>query len=616
MNPRTPSIDDREPAALFSSRDSPAESPSPRGTTHVPSPHRPLWDALPEKFADPFARSKGHRPLFFRPGPVESLESLTQKSGVFVFVGATGSGPLETALSLQGRTVLLAEPDRDRLRSWMESRRSSNATMPGLCLGGGVGGFDFPLDSLAEHLTEDGCPLFLIQKGMETSHPTYLQRLIQSLEVLYYRKRIFPVESQANSRGLPLRPLKRGLFLDQVRHLYENAPLLARLPGIDLLDGLFRGSPAWLAGAGPDLARMAPLMARDKGRIPIVCIDRALKPLLAAGVEPDLVVIRDTSLTAKRSFSGLDRLENTLLACHALSHCRPEGFGAVLFYGGPESGAPDTPAGGLPEGDPPRLELPDLPGHGSVISNGLSLLRRMGCAKVLLAGVQFASEEPTSMAYAAEAAHGEHQPSGGSVALYPVADARGRTMYATPNYLDSVHWILEHLAMDPVEVVNTTSRTILHGRGVLVDDSLAERPLADAEGTDVEQGVRGVLEQMAACRGWTPGLEAHAAREMLERARAWWEPRVRECEAVSALKGSPGFLPAGEDLTGRFDADQTSYLVQRWPGFSNPHFHECFFDSTDPAARTRGLTHYLHHVRAMAEELLRVAGTALGRLPE
>lgn len=90
------------------------------------------------------------------------------------------------------------------------------------------------------------------------------------------------------------------------RNMFKNLPCLSSLPPIDVWKDFAGGKyPVLLAGAGPsldDILDYIPLLARSHI---IVCVDTALRAILARGVEPDFLVVVDPQYWNSRHIRGL-----------------------------------------------------------------------------------------------------------------------------------------------------------------------------------------------------------------------------------------------------------------------------------------------------------------------
>ena len=84
----------------------------------------------------------------------------------------------------------------------------------------------------------------------------------------------------------------------------RNIPSLAKSYGIKDLRNKFKGMPCVVAGAGPSLNASIPLLKERQGSYVLICVDRALKPLLAAGIVPHIVCASDMDKILVNLFSG------------------------------------------------------------------------------------------------------------------------------------------------------------------------------------------------------------------------------------------------------------------------------------------------------------------------
>ena len=84
-----------------------------------------------------------------------------------------------------------------------------------------------------------------------------------------------------------------------------NLPSIASWPSIQALDGKFAGKPMVIVAPGPSLAANSHLLASLRGKAIICCLSRALKPVIAAGVTPDLIITVDPQ-DLRYHFTGID----------------------------------------------------------------------------------------------------------------------------------------------------------------------------------------------------------------------------------------------------------------------------------------------------------------------
>lgn len=99
------------------------------------------------------------------------------------------------------------------------------------------------------------------------------------------------------------------------RRVLVNIEALIKNPGIDLLDGKFKGKPAIIVSAGPSLDKNVKLLSRAKGQALIICVDTAFRTLLKYNIKPDLFVSTDpTELNYSLYLQGIDLEDIYLIA--------------------------------------------------------------------------------------------------------------------------------------------------------------------------------------------------------------------------------------------------------------------------------------------------------------
>lgn len=97
------------------------------------------------------------------------------------------------------------------------------------------------------------------------------------------------------------------------RNFFVNLPkVLTAIPAKSFY-GLFQGKPGIIVSAGPSLSKNVGLLKEIKGKAVILTVGTALKPVLAAGVKPDIGVSIDGAEANFRHFEGLDTREFPLL---------------------------------------------------------------------------------------------------------------------------------------------------------------------------------------------------------------------------------------------------------------------------------------------------------------
>ena len=84
----------------------------------------------------------------------------------------------------------------------------------------------------------------------------------------------------------------------------RNLPAIAKSYGIKALRYKFRGMPCVVAGAGPSLSAALPILKANQGKYILITVDRALKPLLEADIQPHIVCTSDMDPVLNKLFMG------------------------------------------------------------------------------------------------------------------------------------------------------------------------------------------------------------------------------------------------------------------------------------------------------------------------
>jgi hypothetical protein len=102
----------------------------------------------------------------------------------------------------------------------------------------------------------------------------------------------------------------------------RNVPMLARESDVARLFGRCRESAVVVAAAGPSLNRNIEELRPYRDEVTLVAVDTAMRPLLAAGLAPDIVVAVDPSALNARHLTDLPPCASTALVAEA--SLRPE----------------------------------------------------------------------------------------------------------------------------------------------------------------------------------------------------------------------------------------------------------------------------------------------------
>jgi len=158
-----------------------------------------------------------------------------------------------------------------------------------------------------------------------------------------------------------------------------NLPAIARWPSIAAIGDRFAGVPMIIVAPGPSLARNVGQLAAARGRAIITAFSHSLKAVLAAGVEPDLVITVDPQ-DVRYHFAGCD-LSRTCLVNAATVHPTLFDLPAQRFLTLSANSAIDDwifDAIG---------EHATIPGGGSVATSALSLALAWGCDPIVFLGL-------------------------------------------------------------------------------------------------------------------------------------------------------------------------------------------------------------------------------------
>ena len=155
--------------------------------------------------------------------------------------------------------------------------------------------------------------VYVMHQSSLTLHPEHYKAAVETLQGQIY-------QTLADHTTLSK---KSQIFLD---NFVRNFPLTAAAPGIGMFAKRFTGTPAVIVSAGPSLDRNIHELRGQEDRVLILAADTALKPLLAAGVEPHFVMTGDPSHANYLHLADAVT-RDALLVMEATAHPQsPEGF--------------------------------------------------------------------------------------------------------------------------------------------------------------------------------------------------------------------------------------------------------------------------------------------------
>ncbi len=258
----------------------------------------------------------------------------------------------------------------------------------------------------------------------------------------------------------------------------RNVPVIASEGDAAALFGAFPRVPAVVVGAGPSLDRNLKDIAKLEGRILIIAVDAAVRPLLAAGIRPHMVVAVDPSELNGRHLMDLTEHRGMWLVAEASTAPAVfTQFAGRTFTFKVSQHDPWTWLDGCGAG------RGMLRAWGSVLTTAFDLACHAGCDPIVFAGADLAYTDgleycrntvyeerwkdlPTNDARAGalEASLRErpHQTE---------LDVRGGSVLTTPHFVQFRDWIASRAneAADR-RIVNATGGGILHGGRIAQTD--------------------------------------------------------------------------------------------------------------------------------------------------
>ncbi|MCX5742130.1 MAG: DUF115 domain-containing protein [Proteobacteria bacterium] len=167
-----------------------------------------------------------------------------------------------------------------------------------------------------------------------------------------------------------------------IDHGLANLPALARHPSVATLGDRLRGLPMVVVAPGPSLAKNAHLLRELEGRAVICAVGHALKPVIAAGVRPDLVLTVDPQ-DVRYHFAGCDLSRTTVVNAATVDPRLFELPAAGFVTLSANCSIDDWLFEGLGEDAA-------IPGGGSVATTAMGLALRLGCSPIIFVGLDLA----------------------------------------------------------------------------------------------------------------------------------------------------------------------------------------------------------------------------------
>jgi hypothetical protein len=320
-------------------------------------------------------------------------------------------------------------------------------------------------------LTTD--PLIVVQPIAAYYWPELVERARRAARQYVYERR---ANEEARERLAPV-------YLENTLH---NLPELLRAPDVSALDGMAEGDPVVLCGAGPSLDALIPSLRTCRDRTWLVAIDTALRPLLTAGILPDLVVSIDpSSLNGRHLLDLPTRARPWLVAEMSLDPHAIRAFAGRIFAC--RLGAADP----WPWLESAGMSATRVRAWGSVLTSACDIVRRMRPARVAFAAIDLAYTEgqPYCRGTSFEADWEAQRLRDGLTSVDEVwkrrlsehhleeADVNGQPAHTAPHLLAFRNWVRTFVAEEPsCRYANVTGAGILHGGRI--EQSTLERWLA------------------------------------------------------------------------------------------------------------------------------------------
>jgi hypothetical protein len=257
-------------------------------------------------------------------------------------------------------------------------------------------------------------------------------------------------------------------------HTIQNLPTILGSGDVDALADIGNGSAALLVAAGPSLDRTIDEVRRLRDRAIVIAVDTALRPLLAAGIDPDLVVAVDPAELNARHLRDLPAEMRSWFVAEGSLH--PTAFPAFAgrtftFKVSAHDPWPWLQSLGVDRGV--------LRAWGSVLTSAFDLGLRLGCDPLVFVGADMAYTHGQPYCrgttyeedWAAAVAAGTPLPDVWAASLrarelVEAVDYNGQPTQTAPHLIAFRDWLAEQAALCGRRVVNATGGGILNGRGV------------------------------------------------------------------------------------------------------------------------------------------------------
>jgi hypothetical protein len=177
-----------------------------------------------------------------------------------------------------------------------------------------------------------------------------------------------------------------------------NLPAISRWPTVDAVGDRFAGKPMVIVAPGPSLAKNIHQLRELQGKVVICCFSHSLKPVIAAGITPDVIVTADPQ-DVRYHFANMDTSQSFLVSAATVHPSLFELPARGMFSMAANGPIDDWLYGMLGE------STPELIGGGSVATSAYALAMRWKCEPVVFLGLDLSF--PNGKYYVATSSDGD-----------------------------------------------------------------------------------------------------------------------------------------------------------------------------------------------------------------
>jgi hypothetical protein len=254
----------------------------------------------------------------------------------------------------------------------------------------------------------------------------------------------------------------------------RNVPSIARGGDVRDLTDVYRGVPAVIAAAGPSLDRALPQLRDVDRRALLIACDTALRPLLASGIAPPLVVGVDPSDLNARHFLSLPACASTWLVSEsAIDHQAAHVFDGRTFWYRVSNHEP------WPWLNELGIDVGQIDVWGSVLTAAFQVAVLAGCDPIVIVGADlsfpggrpYARGTTYELDWALDTARAVRledvwQRQISATPRVTAKDVGGRDVETTPALVSFRDWLVARVQRSGRRVINATGAGILAGGGI------------------------------------------------------------------------------------------------------------------------------------------------------